>query len=266
MKGILAYNLLGRYGRLGNMMFQCAALIGIARDKDMIPVANISHDSTFKNNFSLQSVGDILVYNIDTLYQEPSFSYSSNYTDLDAKQNIEIRGYFQSPLYFNHRRNEIIENFTFNKDVRFKAAEKIPEDVCVSVHVRRGDYVNLSDHHYNQSEEYYRNALDHFAGYRPVFFSDDIDWCKETFSDVENAVFVENEDSLNLEARVASDESGYVDMCAMSFCNAHIIANSSFSWWGAYLSGAPTIAPKTWFGVKGPQDWQDVYCDEWVLM
>ena len=266
MKGILAYNLLGRYGRLGNMMFQCAALIGIARDKDMIPVANISHDSAFKNNFSLQSVGDILVYNIDTLYQEPSFSYSSNYTEIDPKQNVEIRGYFQSPLYFNHRRNEIIENFTFSKDVRVKAAEKIPEDVCVSVHVRRGDYVNIPDYHHNQSEEYYRNALDHFAGYRPVFFSDDIDWCKETFSDVENAVFVENEDSLNLEARVASDESGYVDMCAMSFCNAHIIANSSFSWWGAYLSGAPTILPKTGFCVKGTQDWQVVYCDEWVLM
>ena len=91
-------------------------------------------------------------------------------------------------------------------------------------------------------------------------------WCGETFSDIKNAIFIGNEHSLNLEATISSDESGYVDMCAMSFCNAHVIANSSFSWWSAYLSGAPTVAPKTWFGIKGPQDWQDVYCDEWKLM
>ena len=264
--GILSYNLLGRYGRLGNMMFQYASLLSIAKDRGMIPIANISQDVSFKNNFSLSSVGDTLVHNIDEVYQEQSFSYSLDYSNIDSKKNIDLRGYFQSPRYFNHRKNEIIENFTFSKEVRVCAADKIPEDVCVSVHVRRGDYTKIKEYHHNQSVEYYLKALKHFDGYRPVFFSDDIEWCKMTFGHIDGAVFVDNESTLNLEATISSDASAYVDMCAMSFCNAHIIANSSFSWWGAYLSGAQTVAPSTWFGPSGPQDWHDIYCEEWTVL
>ena len=68
----------------------------------------------------------------------------------------------------------------------------------------------------------------------------------------ENTVYMEND--LN------------VDLCVMSWCNAHIIANSSFSWWGAWLGGGKTIAPKNWFGPKGPQDWNDVYCNGWEVL
>lgn len=266
LMGLLCYNLLGNYGRLGNMMFQYASLLGIARDRGMIPVANISQDNSFKNNFELGSVGDTVVQNLDAIYQEQTFAYSSNYSQIDSKLNVEIRGYFQSPLYFNHRKVEVSENFKFSKEIRNKAAAKIPNDVCVSVHVRRGDYTKIQEYHHNQTVKYYEEALAHFRGYRPVFFSDDIEWCKQTFGHIEGAVFVENEDTLNLEATVSSDESAYVDMCAMSFCNAHIIANSSFSWWGAYLGEAPTVAPATWFGPKGPQDWHDIYCPEWTVL
>jgi len=52
----------------------------------------------------------------------------------------------------------------------------------------------------------------------------------------------------------------------MSWCNGHIIANSSFSWWGSYLGGSTTVAPKNWFGPKGPQDWSDIYREGWILV
>ena len=89
----------------------------------------------------------------------------------------------------------------------------------------------------------------------PVIFSDDIKWCKNNMKWLpENTVYMEND--LN------------VDLCVMSWCNAHIIANSSFSWWAAWLRGknGKTVAPSRWFGPKGQQDWQDIYCDEWKVI
>ena len=122
----------------------------------------------------------------------------------------------------------------------------------------------------NQFDNYELTTIDYTLKYylehNEMLDDDDIEWCKQTFGHIDGAVFVENEDTLNLEATVSSDESAYVDMCAMSFCNAHIIANSSFSWWGAYLGEAPTVAPATWFGPKGPQDWHDIYCPEWTVL
>ena len=264
--GMLSYNRLGSYGRLGNMMFQYATVLGVSKTVGMIPVANLSRVPDFKENFNLGSVGDTVLQNLDGIYAEPQFSFRKEIFDLDTKMNIDIQGYFQSPKYFNSWKNLLIEEFTFSKDIRNAASQKIPEDVCVSVHIRRGDYTKISEYHHNQTEDWYREALKHFEGYRPVFFSDDIEWVKETFSDVDGAVFVDNDDRLNRQANMPSDIAGYIDMCAMSFCNAHIIANSSFSWWAAYLSGAKTIAPKTWFGPKGPQDWQDIYCEEWHIL
>ena len=58
----------------------------------------------------------------------------------------------------------------------------------------------------------------------------------------------------------------YVDMCMMSMCNGHIIANSTFSWWGAWLSGANTVAPKQWFGPRGMPEWSDIYCENWEIL
>ena len=91
-------------------------------------------------------------------------------------------------------------------------------------------------------------------------FSDDIDWCKENLSDLAETVYFS-------ENPPADGNNGvYIDLCMMTLCDAHIIANSSFSWWGALLGNGNTIAPKTWFGPKGKQDWQDIYCDGWEVI
>ena len=62
------------------------------------------------------------------------------------------------------------------------------------------------------------------------------------------------------------NENEYIDLCVMTMCNAHIIANSSFSWWGAWLGGGKTIAPKNWFTENGPANWENIYCDHWELL
>tara|TARA_R100001443_G_scaffold109894_1_gene121536 strand:+ start:370 stop:1167 length:798 start_codon:yes stop_codon:yes gene_type:complete len=262
----ISFNNMGKFGRLGNSMFQYATVLGASKTNGHLPACNVSGIPLFSECFELGSVSDQVIPE-ELLYIEKEFSFNDRVLDIPTDRSVDLRGYFQSEKYFKHIENEVRNNFTFTDSVRNVAIEKIPEDVCVSVHVRRGDYVNLGDHHHNQSIEYYQEALEHFPDHIPVFFSDDIDWCKETFSTVKNnPIFIDNEDTLNLSASLNSDMSGYVDMCAMSFCNDHIIANSSFSWWGAWLGQGNTIAPKTWFGPSGPQDWQDIYCEGWITL
>ena len=269
--GIMSFNRLGLMGRLGNMMFQYASTLGAAKATGKLAVANISCQPSFKNNFKLDHVGDPMIYNVDQEIQESTWGFNFNPEVLktDKNMNIDLAGYFQSPKYFEHCSRAVRNDFTFSEEIREKAAKKIPSDVCVSVHVRRGDYTKVPDIHTLQPKEYYMEGLKHFEGHIPVFFSDDAEWVKNEFSDVKNAVFISNEPTVSTDTTTWSDESAYVDMCAMSFCNGHIIANSSFSWWSAYLSEAKTVAPKQWFGAGshyGESGWQTVYCDDWILL
>ena len=126
------------------------------------------------------------------------------------------------------------------------------DEKTVSIHVRRGDYLELSDFHPTCEVSYYDDAMKNFEGYTPLVFSDDVALCKENLSH-HHPIFVEGND-LN------------VDMCLMSMCDGHIISNSSFSWWAAWLGNKKNVvAPKTWFGPAGPQDWEDIYCEGWIL-
>jgi hypothetical protein len=91
-----------------------------------------------------------------------------------------------------------------------------------------------------------------------LIFSDDIKWC-------ENADIFFGGSSKGFHF---SKNDQMVDMCLMSRCTGgHIIANSTFSWWGAWLAKSEkVVAPKNWFGEKGHKDWQDIYCDGWIVI
>tara|TARA_R110002096_G_scaffold420317_1_gene625326 strand:+ start:63 stop:860 length:798 start_codon:yes stop_codon:yes gene_type:complete len=262
----ISFNLLGNYGRLGNSMFQCAAVIGSAKHSGHEPVCNISNIPLIKECFELEHIRDGITDPDFFVYEDDDGTYVNETEDFPPQYSIDLRGYFQTEKYFRNAKNEVRENFSFKQHIRDIAINKIPEDVCVSVHVRRGDYVSLTDHHPTQPVEYYREALSLFPNHRPVFFSDDIAWCKENFSDIPGAIFTENENTLNLSAALNSDISGYVDMCAMSFCNDHIIANSSFSWWGAWLGQGNVVAPKNWFGPAITKNSNDICPDHWTLI
>tara|TARA_Y100000114_G_scaffold36710_1_gene32219 strand:+ start:14928 stop:15728 length:801 start_codon:yes stop_codon:yes gene_type:complete len=266
MTKTISFNMLGRYGRLGNSMFQYAAVLGSARASGHNPICHLSGIPLMSECFELGSVQDGQI-EPDLLLNEQGFNYQQIAHNIPFNRSVDFRGYFQTEKYFKHVETEVRQNFAFKQYIKDLAIEKIPEDVCVSVHVRRGDYVALAEYHHNQTMEYYHEALSKFPRHRPVFFSDDIAWCKENFSHIDKAVFVENEETLNTNATYNSDISGYVDMCAMSFCNDHIIANSSFSWWGAWLGQGNVVAPKKWFGSKKEnENHEDIYCEGWMVV
>ena len=143
--------------------------------------------------------------------------------------------YLQDPIWFEHHRDKFKMMF---------GAGITPIDQ-VSIHVRRGgNPSNVDEPKYSENPfyvnlyntEYYENAMEQFPDADFLVFSDDIEWCKEQplFKDCE---FAEGNDEIT-------------DFNLMAGCKGHIIANSSFSWWAAFLSGNKTVAPKQWFTDK----------------
>lgn len=265
----LSFNTFGSWAhRLGNQMFQYASLLGAARSSGHEPVCDLQKVPLMKKCFALGSVRDGWIDRDFRVFREEWFGFSPQILSLPTEFNVDLYGYFQTEKHFKHVADEVKKNFTFDTSVSNVAVEKIPVDsLCVSVHVRRGDYVHLQNIHPCTPVEYYMKALDSFPMHQPVFFSDDPKWCEEQFSQVKNdPIFIQQEKTYTATARELSDISAYVDMCAMTLCDSHIIANSSFSWWGAWLGGGKTIAPKNWFGSDGPQNWQDIYCDGWTVL
>lgn len=189
------------------------------------------------------------------VYSEKGFHYSGG---LPSNKNLFIRGYFQSEKYFRDFRKDILDLiWAYYPNVR----EYIPlmHGETISVHVRRSDYVQLSDTHPVQTIDYYRKALAEFnENATLVVFSDDIAWCKQqsVFHDWNNVHFMEPRPELSNEL------NSVIDLYAMAKCTHNIICNSSFSWWGSYLNTNESkriIAPAKWFAQKGPKNWSDVY-------
>jgi hypothetical protein len=164
-----------------------------------------------------------------------------NLSNIPERNNIDLIGYFQNYNYFDFYKKEIIKSIEPNNSITdFINSSYLDVPLRkTSIHIRRGDYLNLSDYHPVISLEYYRNAIDIINEETDIFiiFSDDIGWCKENLGFIKNSFFFPT-----------SNE--FIEMFAIGECNNHIIANSSFSWWGSYISKniGKVIAPKVWLG------------------
>jgi len=264
---MIGFNNLGRMGRLANQMFQYASLKGIARHHgydymiayhpDAVDdgIGNMLRTELF-DSFDLKVRTGIWRANT---FAERYFHFDQELFD-KCPDNVVLQGYFQTEKYFKHIEDEIREDFTFKDDILNPCKEMMCQmDSPIALHIRRGDYVINSDNHPLCTLEYYENALNHFDDDREVIvFSDDPAWCKEQelFSD-DRFMISENEDNR-------------IDLCLMSLCSDFIIANSSFSWWGAWLSAnkdKKVIAPLQWFGANGytkDHNTEDVIPDGWT--
>ena len=190
-----------------------------------------------------------------THFIDKNFGFNEELISKPLPSNIYLEGYWQTEKYFSNIKDEILRDFSFKTPLSKKNLD-ILEDAgteTVSIHIRRGDYLKTQTLNVC-SKDYYLNAIKLlFSKANPksiLVFSDDIPWCK---SDLKLEEYITNILKLNnikifyIDWNTGKDS--YQDMQLMSKCKYHIIANSSFSWWGAYLDPNPekiVIAPSVW--------------------
>lgn len=277
---MITYNKIGHFGRLGNQMFQFAATVGIARKANQgfaFPKENTEVPSIedFKDGIRREVYFDLPKYfpnvertlapleQIQTYHiaQEPYFHFCPDLFTVPDQTNL--MGYFQTEKYFEHCSDLILGYFQFDNEIKKQAENSFPTFAVkleyVSIHLRRGDYAGLQQFHPVMDADYYFDAMTQFMDGNHCFliFSDDIEYAKELFGEQENIIYIEGNDPA-------------VDMCMMTMCDHNVIANSSFSWWGAWLNdntNKKVIAPKKWFGpaYKGIHDTKDLYPQSWIV-
>lgn len=199
------------------------------------------------------------------LVVEPYFQYWPGIREVS--HNAYLVGYWQSQKYFSEVAETIRADFTFRHPLSSQNAElagKIAQTMAVSLHVRRGDYVSdpkTKAAHGLCSIDYYRAAVQHMAERieRPEFFifSDDIAWARANLEIDFPCWYVDHNQG----------GESYNDMRLMSLCRHHIIANSSFSWWGAWLNPNPektVLAPRKWFA--NDNNVADLFLADWVVL
>ena len=259
---MLAFNHLGVLGRLGNQMFQYASLRGIAaaRGYDFgIPPSDFSDEWRNHQLFEVFDLPHLPQSNIRFLdsgcapvVQEKQFNFDQALLQ-QCPNEVSLWGFFQTEKYFKHIEASIREDFTFKDEILNPCKEMIGDSKFLSLHIRRTDYLTNHENHHNLGMDYYEEALDQFPNWDVVIFSDDPEWCKKQ--------------KLFQGDRFLISESGdnKVDMCLQTLCKAHIIANSSFSWWGAWLaSSEKVIAPSKWMGpLNEHKDTSDLIPERW---
>lgn len=255
-------------GRLGNNIFQICAAIGYARKYGYqwgVDPSN-GHGEPYSAihrvfpNLPKQRFGGGVRYHEHPhgICPQHGTSYDLCHFDYheipDLGPNVSLTGFYQSWKYFEHCKDEVKEVFKLDDYPEYRG--------CISIHVRRTDYVQHSGSFPPIDMNYILQALACVThknkGLRKIVFSDDIAWCKENMRKIQQVEFCEE-----------TDERKSLSM--MSSCSHNIIANSSFSWWSAYLNGNRNkivVSPsaETWFGensgVKKPV--HDLILPEWI--
>jgi hypothetical protein len=254
---------LGYLGRLGNQMFQYAALVGISKkhgidfsigktnlelykcfnipnkiksyyNPDFVGAHNLGNEVTIKDNYTI-----LILNNKDQWDNLLNTNFDNKFFNTNH-DNKSIFGFFQNYNYFKNVENDLRKIFTFksnySKICKSYFNEIFSESKTIALHIRRTDYLESSVLN-TLSLEYYENSLSQFDCSIPVLvFSDDIEWCES-----------QNIFNSNRFIMMKSNNT-YIDLCLMSLCNYHIVANSSYSWWGSWLAKSEkTICPKNWF-------------------
>lgn len=272
----IGYNIIKIMGGIGNQMFQYAlykALIlkGITTKCDISSYLKDSQRSfellkVFPNvHLDIENTNNFVAYNNPLnnhlLFQEKEDGVFDE--TIFIQKDASICGYWQSEKYFVDISDIIREDFIFSpKDEDLIAFAKIIllNKNAVSLHVRRGDYLKFSEiyggictlNYYKQAMKYVEKQIQHPKYY---IFSDDLAWVKENIN-ISNAIYVS--------ADLFSNYKNWYDMYLMSCCSHNIIANSSFSWWGAWLNNNPNkivIAPNKWLNGKTTRD---LWSKEWI--
>jgi len=206
----------------------------------------------------------ILPYYKKSIVEELYYHYDSNL--LKIKQDAVVKGYFQSEKYFKEIENLLRKEFAFKEPPSTKNAEMLSKiqntPNAVSVHIRRGDFVGnkLHELHYEKFLPKAISALQSkIKNFHLFLFSNDFDWVEK------NLRF----DFLHTIVDINNEQNAFEDLRLMSACQHHIIANSSFSWWGAWLNTNPNkivIAPAKWVNSESNyyKNLKDIIPETWI--
>jgi hypothetical protein len=240
-------------GRLGNNMFMIANAYakGLKFNKQVvIPKWQLSYEGNdysqniFRKLEFVNEIDDNKNYNLEVPSNDKHTVYS---------------GYFQNEKYFEEYSENIKSLFGPSIEFEDRIKKEIPqifENIITVINVRRGDYLYYPNYHPTVSAEYIHSVCDAIKETVYLVVSDDITWCKENLKLKYPVIYLEG---------YKPEEQLWI----MSMCHMFIISNSSFSWWAAYLSryeNKAVLAPETWFGPDGPQDWSHIYCKNWFIV
>ena len=287
---MIGYDRLGTNGRLGNQMFQYASLRGIAANNNLefcIPpedTPNYANYGLFEC-FKLSNVKHTgLIGQLPTGFaptpgslDEPGFEFDE-WLFNNCPDNVNIDGYRQTEKYFKHIEESIREDYQFKDEIYTPCKEYMEQfnGEIALLHIRRGDNIGRPDWYPIPTIEHYEYLLDKYFENTPILIcSDDLDWVKEQelFKDdrfhlSETRVYYPDQ-VLNGKGDMETSLVPYYDLCMMTLCNGGIIANSSLSWWGAWLQKNrtnPVIAQDPWFGEKlSFNNLKDLIPEEWIV-
>ncbi len=240
-------------GRLGNNMFQIANVLSVA---SKLNEEFVFHTYTFAGHRGDRDT-DFSMFKYPFPKGKESgttrFIEPEKYEPIPALSNTTYCGYYQDYRYFEDIKSELINKyFAPSDDVVKKLAKYDVKEESLGVCVRRGDYLMLQHNHCVLGVKYYQTAINqYFSEVDNVFiFSDDYDWCRQTFGNV---------------ATYVDDEIG-VQLFLMAKMKHLILANSTFSWWGGYLNqnGGKIIMPDPWYGPNNKTDVTGLKCPGWI--
>jgi hypothetical protein len=244
---VIVYDKLGSEGRLGNQLWQIAGTLGLAERHNADAAFNAwpyaEQFSVPDRYFPKTELVGHRAWTVPTRIAEPFRVFLQ---DASLWMNIEarIRRYF-SP------------NPSLEIALQRKFSEILSLPNKTSMHVRRTDYIAHPEAFSVLSTEYYRKALEQIGDSNLLVFSDDPAWCRENLGFARPAAIVEG-------------NRDYEDFFLMTQCQNHVTANSSFSWWGAFLSGDPhPVVPKLWYGHEfyaGGIDESLMFLDGWIVV
>jgi hypothetical protein len=276
-------------GGLGNQLFQIFATIayGIETNRkivfsntDFLNVGTIR--STYWNNFlggltiftdkNFDSTPQTLLKNKYHMFSEKEFSYYE-IPFFPSSQKLCLVGYYQSYKYFDNIKDKLFQMIRLRKQKMAIVTEfahlLLNESNNISIHFRLGDYKDIQDCHPLMPHEYYENALGYIVdkkpdkGHKILFFCQVED--NEVVSEIISKLSIQYPQVYFI--KVDDIIPDWKQLLIMSCCHDNIIANSTFSWWGAYFNETPdkiVCYPDKWFGPKLNHDVSDLFIDSWI--
>lgn len=280
---MITFSKIGYAGRLGNQMFQYASLCGIAKQKGCdwgIPYSNSKEwknvcgceSKLFLNEIFEITAKDSSNMKMSNIVKWDDLSYNKSFVDY-IENDMDIHGYLQSEKYFIDNTTLIRKEFVFKNKTKTEQAKEEYSKLGfnkIAIHIRRGDYTTSHSMENLVVGEYHKKAVDFIERQTKengllVIFSDDIDWCKKEMPNIfpNNRIIFDEPPKTNSDYFNNQEES----LIKMTLCDHFVIANSSYSWWGAWLSYSSSkiiTAPRKWFvGIKNAED---MYGEGWVIL